>query len=84
MPVLAAGQLAVSLSPLDDFKGKDLGVKSWPADHWQTGGGTMWGWIQYDPELNLIYYGTGNPGPWNSNERPGAAPAQPPAGTTAQ
>ncbi len=52
-------------------QGKDLGVKSWPADAWKIGGGTMWGWIQYDPQLSLIYYGTGNPGPWNNNQRPG-------------
>ena len=31
----------------------------------------MWGWIAYDPDLNLIYYGTGNPGPWNQEQRPG-------------
>ena len=31
----------------------------------------MWGWISYDPELNLIYYGTGNPGVWNPDLRPG-------------
>ncbi len=55
----------------DWMKGKDLGVKTWPPDHWQQGGGTVWGWISYDPELNLIYYGTSNPGPWNSNQRPG-------------
>jgi PQQ-dependent dehydrogenase (methanol/ethanol family) len=29
------------------------------------------GWIAYDPDLNLIYYGTGNPGPWNHEQRPG-------------
>lgn len=55
----------------DWMKGADLGVKSWPADHWQTGGGTAWGWISYDPELDLVYYGTANPGPWNSNQREG-------------
>ncbi len=55
----------------DSLKGKDLGVSTWPAEHWQNGGGTVWGWISYDPELNLIYYGTANPGPWNSNQRPG-------------
>ncbi|HJU18466.1 MAG TPA: PQQ-dependent dehydrogenase, methanol/ethanol family [Stellaceae bacterium] len=54
-----------------DQRGKDLGVKTWPAGAWKIGGGTMWGWIQYDPQLNLIYYGTGNPGPWNNNQRPG-------------
>jgi PQQ-dependent dehydrogenase (methanol/ethanol family) len=52
-------------------QGKDLGVTSWPPDAWKTGGGTVWGWISYDPELNLIYHGTGNPGPWNPDQRPG-------------
>jgi PQQ-dependent dehydrogenase (methanol/ethanol family) len=51
--------------------GPDLGVASWPPGRWQNGGGPVWGWISYDPALNLIYYGTGNPGPWNSNQRPG-------------
>jgi lanthanide-dependent methanol dehydrogenase len=55
----------------EELKGKDLGVKSWPADAWKHGGGTMWGWISYDPDMNLIYYGSGNPGPWNSAQRPG-------------
>ena len=52
-------------------RGKDLGVTTWPPDAWKIGGGTVWGWISYDPELNLIYYGTGNPGPWNPDQRPG-------------
>jgi PQQ-dependent dehydrogenase (methanol/ethanol family) len=52
-------------------KGTDLGVTSWPPDAWRIGGATMWGWISYDPELNLIYHGTGNPGPWNPDLRPG-------------
>lgn len=52
-------------------QGKDLGVSSWPPDAWKIGGGTVWGWISYDPELNLIYHGTGNPGPWNPEQRPG-------------
>jgi PQQ-dependent dehydrogenase (methanol/ethanol family) len=51
--------------------GKDLGVKSWPPEHWKLGGGNVWGWISYDPELNLIFHGTGNPGPWNPELRPG-------------
>jgi lanthanide-dependent methanol dehydrogenase len=55
----------------DSDKGQDLGVKTWPPNAWEQGGGTVWGWISYDPELNLIYYGTGNPGPWNSEQRPG-------------
>jgi PQQ-dependent dehydrogenase (methanol/ethanol family) len=62
----------------DDFKpfypaerGKDLGVATWPPGQWKIGGGTVWGFISYDPELNLIYHGTGNPGPWNAEQRPG-------------
>jgi PQQ-dependent dehydrogenase (methanol/ethanol family) len=55
----------------DTDKGHDLGVSSWPPDAWKIGGGTVWGWISYDPELNLIYHGTGNPGPWNPDARPG-------------
>lgn len=62
----------------NDFKafyakdqGKDLGVTSWTKDQWRIGGATQWGWISYDPELNLIYYGTGNPGVWNADQRPG-------------
>ena len=52
-------------------RGKDLGVSTWPPDAWRIGGGNVWGWISYDPDLNLIYYGSGNPGPWNPDLRPG-------------
>ena len=52
-------------------RGTDLGVASWPPDAWRIGGGTVWGWLTYDPEVNLLYYGTGNPGPWNPEQRPG-------------
>jgi lanthanide-dependent methanol dehydrogenase len=52
-------------------QGKDLGVNSWPGLTWMNGGGTTWGWISYDPELDLIYYGTANPGPWNPEQRVG-------------
>ncbi|OYV86461.1 MAG: PQQ-dependent dehydrogenase, methanol/ethanol family, partial [Acidiphilium sp. 37-67-22] len=38
---------------------------------WKVGGGTTWGWYSYDPKLNLIYYGSGNPGTWNPSQRPG-------------
>lgn len=55
----------------DMDKGKDLGVTTWPPDAWKIGGGPVWGWISYDPDLDLIYYGTGNPGPWNADQRPG-------------
>ena len=49
----------------------DLGVSSWPGDMWKIGGAGAWGWISYDPGLDLIYYGTSNPGPWNPDQRPG-------------
>jgi alcohol dehydrogenase (cytochrome c) len=53
------------------MKGKDLGVTSWPADMWKTGGGAVWGWISFDPQLNLLYYGTSNPSPRVPVQRPG-------------
>jgi PQQ-dependent dehydrogenase (methanol/ethanol family) len=53
------------------YRGKDLGVREWPPGHWKIGGGTVWGWISYDPELDLIFYGTSNPSPWNHEKRPG-------------
>jgi len=62
----------------DDFKpfyermkGKDLGTSTWPADMWKHGAGSVWGWISYDPQLKLIYYGTSNPSPRVPDQRPG-------------
>ena len=55
----------------ESHKGKDLGVSTWQGDEWKRGGGTTWGWYSYDPDLNLFYYGTGNPGTWNPDQRPG-------------
>ncbi len=52
-------------------QGKDLGVTTWPEDLWKIGGGTVWGWVSYDPDLDLVYYGTANPGPWNPDQRKG-------------
>jgi lanthanide-dependent methanol dehydrogenase len=51
--------------------GADSSLKSWQGDQWKLGGGTTWGWYSYDPKLNLLYYGTGNPGTWNPAQRPG-------------
>jgi PQQ-dependent dehydrogenase (methanol/ethanol family) len=51
--------------------GKDSGINTWQGDQWKIGGGTTWGWYAYDPELNLIYYGSGNPSTWNPKQRPG-------------
>jgi PQQ-dependent dehydrogenase (methanol/ethanol family) len=84
---LADGKMAwraMSVGPDDQLKvdpektmvmgkpiGKDSSLKSWQGDQWKTGGGTTWGWYSYDPQLNLIYYGTGNPSTWNPVQRPG-------------
>jgi PQQ-dependent dehydrogenase (methanol/ethanol family) len=51
--------------------GKDSSLKTWQNEEWKLGGGTTWGWYTYDPQLNLVYYGTGNPGTWNPGQRPG-------------
>lgn len=51
--------------------GKDSSISTWQGDQWKTGGGSTWGWYSYDPALNLVYYGTGNPSTWNPTQRPG-------------
>jgi lanthanide-dependent methanol dehydrogenase len=75
---------AYSVGPDEDMKfnpqrtmhmGRPVGANSslstWEGDQWRMGGGTTWGWFSYDPQLNLIYYGSGNPGTWNPSQRPG-------------
>ena len=51
--------------------GRDSSLRSWEGDQWRIGGGCTWGWFSYDPALNLVYYGTGNPSTWNPAQRPG-------------
>jgi len=51
--------------------GPNSGTNTFQGDQWQIGGGTTWGWYSYDPDLNLMYYGTGNPSTWNPKQRPG-------------
>jgi PQQ-dependent dehydrogenase (methanol/ethanol family) len=51
--------------------GPDSSLKTWQGDQWKIGGGCTWGWISYDPALNLVYYGSGNPSTWNPKQRPG-------------
>ncbi|MCO6361460.1 methanol/ethanol family PQQ-dependent dehydrogenase [Paracoccus sp. 08] len=51
--------------------GADSSLNSWEGDQWKIGGGSTWGWYSYDPDLNLVYYGTGNPSTWNPSQRPG-------------
>ena len=48
------------------------GHDTWKNDAWKTGGGSVWVTGSYDPDLNLTYWGIGNPGPdWNGDPRPG-------------
>jgi alcohol dehydrogenase (cytochrome c) len=52
----------------------ERGHETWPADSsaWERGGGSIWTTGSYDPDLNLMYWGVGNPGPdWNADSRPG-------------
>ena len=47
------------------------GGDTWPGDTWKHGGGATWLTGSYDPELNLVYWGVGNPGSWNALVRKG-------------
>ena len=51
--------------------GADSSLKTWTGDQWKIGGGSTWGWYSWDPDLNLFYYGTGNPSTWNPAQRAG-------------
>jgi quinohemoprotein ethanol dehydrogenase len=63
----------VPKGPRGPFENADeeAAAKTWPADDiWtDTGGGSVWGEMSFDPKLNLLYFGTGNTGPWK-HERP--------------
>src|SRR5258708_20227137 len=69
--------------PTPDEPGGD----TWKGDTWKLGGGSTWITGSYDPELNTVYWGIGNPGPFNSAVRPGAnlfpPPVSPPPPKTA-
>ena len=48
------------------------GHDTWPGETWKYGSASVWVTGSYDPELNLTYWGIGNPGPdWNAKQRPG-------------
>lgn len=59
-------------NPALPFESKALeeAAKTWTGNYWEAGGGgTMWDAMAYDPELNLMYVGTGNGSPWNRKHR---------------
>jgi len=51
----------------------EKGNETWPQDNnaWETGGGSAWITGSYDPQLDLMYWGIGNPAPWASQSRTG-------------
>src|ERR1700726_3928219 len=51
--------------------GPNSSTSTWEGDQWKIGGGATWGWYSYDPQLNLVYYRSGNPSTWNPVQRPG-------------
>ena len=59
------------------LNGKENGItggeagRTWPGDMWKMGGAATWNGGTYDPDTDLIFFGTGNPAPWNSHLRPG-------------
>ena len=58
------------------LNGQDNGITgttnaTWPGETWKTGGATPWLGGTYDAKTGLAYFGTGNPGPWNSHVRKG-------------
>jgi len=82
----AGGEYGIrgSLSAFDPETGKELwrfntvpgpgepGHETWAGDAWKQGGGSIWTTGSYDPALNLVYWGIGNPSPdWNGDVRPG-------------
>ena len=59
-------------NPADGFESPamEMAAKTWTGEWWQHGGGgTVWNAISYDPELHLLYLGTGNGAPWNQKIR---------------
>ncbi len=62
---------AGTFHPFYDHATADIARSSWAADSWRTGGVPVWGWLTYDPELDLLYYGTGNASPYNTEQRLG-------------
>ncbi len=51
-------------------KALEAALKTWTGDlFWQLGGGTVWDGILYDPQTNLVYFGTANGSPWMAEAR---------------
>ncbi len=68
---LGSGHRQASLAHPFDPSPDEPGGDTWKGDTWKLGGGSTWITGSYDPELNTVYWGIGNPGPFNSAVRPG-------------
>ncbi len=83
---VAGGEYGIRgfIAAFDPHSGKELwrfntvpqpgepGHETWRGDDWKHGSAAVWLTGSYDPDLNLTYWGTGNPGPdWNPGQRPG-------------
>jgi quinohemoprotein ethanol dehydrogenase len=55
--------------PGDKDPGLIRAAKTWPKNIIGGGGGSVWDAISYDPDLELVYFGTGNAGPWSEDAR---------------
>jgi quinohemoprotein ethanol dehydrogenase len=55
--------------PGDKDPGLIRAAKTWPKNIVGGGGGSVWDAISYDPDLELVYFGTGNAGPWSEDTR---------------
>jgi len=55
--------------PGDKDPGLIKAAKTWPKNIVGGGGGSVWDAISYDPDLELVYFGTGNAGPWSEDTR---------------
>ena len=58
-------------SQFASYRGRDFGVSSWPADAWKRGGATASGWLSYDPDNDLLFYGTDRPASYLAAGRTG-------------
>src|SRR5690606_5155957 len=50
--------------------GPDSSLYTWEGEQWKIGGACTWGRLSYDPELDVVYYGSSNPSAWNLKQRP--------------
>src|SRR5262249_7999143 len=68
---MGSGVGQAPLAHLHDSKPRRARRRYVEGDTWKLGGGSTWITGSYDPELNAVYWGIGNPGPFNSAVRPG-------------